>query len=97
MRFEKRLCYILISFLVLHSTSWFVLTFTLCLPFEAMWNRHIPEAKCVNTTVTYTVGLVLVIGMDFATLLLPVLILKHLTLRWHQKLVIAIVLSFGSL
>lgn len=97
MRFEKRLCYILISFVVLQSITYSVLTFTLCSPIQAMWNRHIPGTKCVNTTVAYEVGLILTIAMDFAILLLPVFILRHLTLRWYQKLVIAIVLSFGSL
>src|SRR5688500_3871970 len=83
MRFEKRLCYVLMSFVVLQSITWSVLAFTLCKPLEAMWNRHIPGAKCVNITVVYTVGLFLTITMDFAILFLPVIILKHLTLRWY--------------
>ncbi|PVH98923.1 hypothetical protein DM02DRAFT_680744 [Periconia macrospinosa] len=97
MRFEKQLCYVLISFVVSQSITYSVLTFTLCTSFEAMRSRHIPGAKCINITVAYSVGLCLTIAMDFAILLLPVLILRHLTLRWYQKLVIAIVLSFGGL
>lgn len=97
MQFEKRLCYVLISLVVLQGITYSVLTFTLCTPLEAMWNRHIPGAKCVNMTVAYTAGLFLTITMDFAILFLPVIILRHLTLRWYQILVIAIVLSFGSL
>ncbi|PVH99330.1 hypothetical protein DM02DRAFT_501660, partial [Periconia macrospinosa] len=97
MRLEKLLCYVLISIIVLQGSIWCVLSFTLCTPFAAMWNRHIPGAKCVNIPMVYYAGLCLTMAMDFAILLLPVLILRHLTLRWYQKLVIAIVLSFGGL
>ncbi|PVH93245.1 hypothetical protein DM02DRAFT_541959 [Periconia macrospinosa] len=69
MRFEKLLCYVLISFIVLQSITYCVLAFTLCTPFEAMWNRHMPGAKCINITVMYSVGLCLTIAMDFAILL----------------------------
>ncbi|KAH8696769.1 hypothetical protein GQ44DRAFT_634273 [Phaeosphaeriaceae sp. PMI808] len=94
---EKRLCYIIITILVIQNISMIVVQLSLCSPFEALWNRHLPGAKCLNTTTTYTVTLSLIIAMDFSILILPASILRHLTLRWHQKLVIAIVLSFGSL
>ncbi|PVH93088.1 hypothetical protein DM02DRAFT_733331 [Periconia macrospinosa] len=97
MRFEKQLCYVLICFVVSQGIAYFVLAFTLCTPFKAIWNRHMPGAKCVHITAAYYVGICVTIAMDFAILLLPVFILRHLTLRWYQKLVIAIVLAFGGL
>ena len=97
MQFEKRLCYMIISILVIQGISMIVVHLKLCSPFEALWNRHLPGAKCLNTNTVYTLALSLIIAMDFAILLLPAPILKHLTLRWYQKLAIAIVLSFGAL
>jgi len=97
MPLEKRLCYIIISILVIQNVSMIVVHLNLCSPFEALWNRNLPGAKCLNSTLVYTVTLSLIIFTDFVILLVPAPILKHLTLRWYQKLAIGIVLSFGSL
>jgi len=96
MPFEKRICYVLISILVLYSISIITLNLNLCSPFKAMWNRRLPGAKCLNTNITMHVSLSFIIAIDFAILLLPAPILRHLTLQWHQKLGIAMALSFGS-
>jgi len=74
-----------------------VVHLNLCSPFEALWNPRLPGAKCLNTNIAYSVKLSLIIVMDLAILLLPAPLLKHLTLRWYQKLAIGLVLSFGAL
>jgi hypothetical protein len=97
MAFEKRLCYIVIIVLVLQFTALFVVQFSRCSPFEAQWNPRIPGAKCLSLYVVFNVAQSSIIVMDFTILLLPAFILRHLMLRWYQRLPMAVVLSFGGL
>lgn len=97
MDLEKRLCRILIVVLVLHNISFQVVHFTYCSPFEARWNRSISAAKCHNGYIVYNAAQSSIMALDFAILLLPAFILRHLKLSWYQKLAIAVALSFGGL
>ena len=97
MTVEKRLCRILIVILILHNIAFQLLNFTRCSPFEAQWNRSIPGAKCLRVYITYNIAQSSIIALDFAILLLPAFILRHLTLPWNQKFAIAVILSFGGL
>jgi len=94
---EKRLCRIIIIIQVLQNLSLHLAHLTRCSPFEANWNRSIPGAKCLNGYIIHSVGQSSIIAFDLAILVLPAFILRHLTLRWYQKLAIAVALSFGSL
>jgi hypothetical protein len=94
---EKRLCYTIIVILIIQHTIFLIINFTLCQPFKALWTPDLPEAKCLNKTASTYAALALIMITDFVILLLPAFILRHLTLRWYQKIGIAIILSFGGL
>ncbi|KAH8727360.1 hypothetical protein GQ44DRAFT_677808 [Phaeosphaeriaceae sp. PMI808] len=97
MRFEKRLCYAILVFVVIQHLTTIVVNFNYCRPFEALWNPRLPGAKCLNWAAMSYASLSLIIAMDIIILILPAFILRHLTLRWYQKFGVAIILSLGGL
>ncbi len=64
---------------------------------EALWTANVPGATCLNRATLYYVQLAFNISMDFLVLVVPLFILRHLSLPWIQRLIILIVLSFGAM
>ncbi|KAH8694336.1 hypothetical protein GQ44DRAFT_791370 [Phaeosphaeriaceae sp. PMI808] len=97
MRFEKRLCYAILVIVVIQHMTTIVVNLNYCRPFKALWNPRLPGAKCLNWAAMAYAPLSLTIAMDIIILILPAIILRHLTLRWYQKFGVAIILSLGGL
>ena len=96
MPLEKRLCYVLIAILITQSVALIITHMCLCIPFRALWTMNIPGAKCANRTVVYFIRIGFNIAMDFAVLVAPASILRHLHLPWPQMLLIGTFLAFGA-
>jgi hypothetical protein len=97
MPFEKHFCYTIIAILIAQSIAMAVTHLSLCRRFHALWTPNVPGTVCLDRTVVYFAQLGLTIGMDFAVLIAPLFILRHLTLPWIQKIMILVVLSFGGM
>jgi hypothetical protein len=97
MPFEKRLCYVLIAILAADSISSIIVQLNICKPLRALWMANLPGAKCLDTTTVNFTILSLIIALDVAILVVPAFILRHLSLRWYQKLGLGLVLSCGGL
>jgi hypothetical protein len=97
MPFEKIFCYTIIAILVAQSLAMAATHLALCRPFHALWTPNVPGTVCLDRTMVYFAQLGLTIGMDFAVLVAPLFILRHLTLPWIQKIMILVVLSFGGM
>ncbi|KAK4150483.1 hypothetical protein C8A00DRAFT_36920 [Chaetomidium leptoderma] len=78
--FEKYLCYGLIVVLVVQSLTLCGIHLGLCTPFHALWTPNVPGATCLNRTTVYYVQLSLTIATDFIVLVVPLFILRHLSL-----------------
>ncbi|KAM7190973.1 hypothetical protein V8F20_009511 [Naviculisporaceae sp. PSN 640] len=97
MRFEKRICYALIALVVSGYTGIIILNFLRCIPFHAIWTPGVPGAKCIDTTSSFLAVQGHTLAMDFIILLVPLVILRHLSIPWRQKVVLVIVLGFGGM
>lgn len=97
MDFEKRLCYALVTIIICGSLSFFVVALTTCIPIHAIWTPNVPGAVCVDTTASFTANQVYQILLDFAILIGPFLILRHLTIPWPQRILLGFVLALGAM
>ncbi|EJT68720.1 hypothetical protein GGTG_13707 [Gaeumannomyces tritici R3-111a-1] len=97
MNFEKRLCYALAAILVCGFLSFFVTSLVICRPFYAIWTPNVPGAVCVNVTLSMTATQIYFIVMDFAILIGPFFILRHLTIPWPQRILLGFVLALGAM
>jgi len=97
MSFEKRFCYVIIAILIAQSLSMVATHLALCRPFYSLWTPNVPDKVCLDRTKVYYAQLGMTIVMDFAVLVAPLFILRHLRLPWVQKLMILVVLSFGGM
>ena len=97
MPFEKRFCYVIIAILVVQSLAMVGTHLALCRPFYALWTPNVPGQVCLDRTKVYYAQLGMTIVMDFAVLVAPLFILRHLRLPWVHKLLILVVLSFGGM
>jgi hypothetical protein len=94
---EKRACYLLITMMACGTIAFTIINLARCRPFAAQWDPTIPGARCnVNNTVWFYSNQAFHIAMDLYILILPLFILRHLTVPLRQKLLIAIVLGFGG-
>ncbi|KAL8346339.1 hypothetical protein RB598_000307 [Gaeumannomyces tritici] len=96
MDLEKRLCYALSAILCCGFLASFVLAFVTCIPFYAIWTPNVPGAVCLNTTATFTAIQIYLIIMDFAILIGPFFILRHLTIPWPQRIFLGFIMSLGA-
>lgn len=97
MAFERRLCYALTAISVAGFLASTIVSLTRCIPFEAIWTPNIPGAKCVNATAYMYALQIHTLIMDFAILIAPLFILRHLTIPWAQRVLLGIVLGFGGM
>jgi hypothetical protein len=93
----RRLCHILLAFVVAYGIETFFSGIFTCTPVAFFWNSKIKGGKCINKTSIYYANAAINIVTDFALLLLPATILKHLRLPRFQKLVVMLMLAFGGL
>jgi hypothetical protein len=90
-------CYALLAFIVaVGIEATFTGIFT-CTPVDYFWNETIRGGKCVNRATLYFTNAAISIATDFALLILPAIILRHLMMPWSQKLVLMVILAFGGL
>jgi hypothetical protein len=68
-----------------------------CQPFKAQWIPDLPGARCINNTARFFAGQGFHIFLDFAILLIPLFILRHLRVPLPQKLLVGVVLGFGGM
>ncbi|KLU86936.1 hypothetical protein MAPG_05943 [Magnaporthiopsis poae ATCC 64411] len=97
MAFEKRLCYALTSILACGFIAFFITTLLLCMPLYAVWTPNVPGAVCLNTAVSMTANQIYLIVMDFAILIIPFFIIRHLTIPWPQRILLGLVLALGAI
>ncbi|CAI6015678.1 unnamed protein product [Clonostachys chloroleuca] len=84
------------------SIIWLVvrifLTIFTCIPVQAFWDKTIKDAQCSVDESGFFFGTVLThCLMDVAILLLPIIPVRHLRLRFHQKAVVMALFAFGIL
>ncbi|KAK3987364.1 hypothetical protein QBC44DRAFT_121479 [Cladorrhinum sp. PSN332] len=97
MGFEKWLCYAIIAVLIGQSLAFIGTHLGLCKPFYALWTANVQGAVCLDRARVIYTQLGMTIAMDFLVLLVPLFILRHLSLPWTHRLMILIVLSFGGM
>ncbi|RYO95809.1 hypothetical protein DL765_011771 [Monosporascus sp. GIB2] len=97
MPFERRLCYILIGVLLSGYFAIIIVSLTRCIPFKAIWTPNIPGAKCINHTAYFFALQIHSLVMDVIILVAPLFILRHLTIPWPQRVLLAIVVGFGGM
>lgn len=97
MRFERTLCYVLIAVSVSGWLALLIVNFVSCIPFYAIWRPNTPGARCVNFTASFFASLILSMVLDFAILIIPAFILRHLTVPWTQRVILGLILAFGGL
>jgi len=95
-KLPRTLCYALLAFVVAYSIETFFAGIFTCTPVAFFWNSKIKGGKCLNKTDAYYANAAINIFTDVALLLLPAMILKHLTLPRVQKLVVMLMLAFGG-
>ncbi|KAL8393986.1 hypothetical protein RB595_003671 [Gaeumannomyces hyphopodioides] len=97
MPFEKRFCYAFAAFLGCGFFAAFIELWISCIPFYAIWTPNVPGAVCINSTVDFAVWQTFFIVMDFAILICPLFILRHLTISWPQRVLLGLILAFGAM
>jgi Fungal rhodopsin domain len=66
-----------------------------CTPIAAMWDKTIPNAKCLNFSTVLTVFSSFAVVTDAIALMIPTWIVYDLHIDIKQKLMLIGILSFG--
>ncbi|KAK0744307.1 hypothetical protein B0T21DRAFT_428594 [Apiosordaria backusii] len=94
---ERRLCYGLITILMSGYIAVLIVSFVRCVPFYAIWTPGVPGARCIDTAAYFLAVQIHTLIMDFAILVVPLVILRHLSIPWPQRVLLVIVLGFGGM
>jgi hypothetical protein len=97
MAFERRLCQVLVGIVVVGYVTMLVANLCRCIPFQAIWVPNIPGAKCLDTKTLFYTMQGHTLAMDFIILIVPLFILRHLTIPWRQRVLLVIVAGFGGM
>jgi hypothetical protein len=66
-----------------------------CVPVESLWNLTI-KGKCTNFTTSVYAGAAFSIFEDIVIVVLPMFVLKDLSLSWRKKLALSAMFALGS-
>src|ERR1700760_1098549 len=91
MPFDKRLCYGLITVLCTGYLIFIVMRMVRCIPLETQWDPSIPGGRCFfNNTWFMFASQVWNMVMDIAILLVPLVILRHSTAPFGQRVLFGV-------
>lgn len=94
---DRRLCQGLIVVLCLGYATFIVMRMVRCIPIQAQWTPNLPGGKCFfNSTWFMFASQVWNMVMDFVMLLVPLLVLRHSRAPLLHRVLIGVVLAFGS-
>ncbi|GAB1312310.1 hypothetical protein MFIFM68171_02520 [Madurella fahalii] len=73
-----------------------VLRMVRCIPIEAQWTPKLPGARCYFNNMWFFASQAWNMAIDFVILLVPLLILRHSKASLLQRVLIGVVLAFGT-
>ncbi|KAI1103719.1 hypothetical protein F4804DRAFT_218659 [Jackrogersella minutella] len=102
MQYIRIAVYVLLGFSIVSSITSFVGSMAICQPFAANWDSDmVAEGRggCASVNIVLTISYVttaITIGTDIACAMLPAIILWNTQLKLKVKLLVGLLLSFGS-
>jgi len=97
MPLDRRLCLTLIALLSIGYGVFIVLRMVRCIPIQAQWIPNLSGSRCYfNSTWFFFASQAWNMVMDVMVLFVPVIILRHSHAPLQQRVLIGVVLTFGS-
>lgn len=93
---SNRICYALLAIMAAYGFETLFAGIFTCTPIAFFWNSKIPGGTCIDKTMVYYANAGISIVTDVALLFIPIIFLRHLTMRKLQKVVVIVIVSFGG-
>ena len=93
----RLLCKIGITFTALCNIAYIIVTIFQCLPVEAIWNKAVKHASCIDSEAFWFSFAIINIISDVTILALPIPQILKLHLSWRNKLGVTAIFMMGSL
>lgn len=86
----------IITFVVLSTIASVALTIFQCTPVSRFWDRDL-DGKCLNFEAAAYIAAGLTIASDFMTVLLPIPVVRRLSMSWKRKVGVIVMFTLGSI
>jgi len=93
----KTACYVLLGIVTAYGVWTLFGNMFMCTPVEFFWNKTIPGGKCLNQFAVWFLNAGVNIVQDFAILILPMPVLRSLSIQKGQKRALMVMFALGGL
>ncbi|KAL5414765.1 hypothetical protein PMIN04_008888 [Paraphaeosphaeria minitans] len=89
-------CYVVIGFVALYGIWTLLGSIFLCFPVAYFWDKTIADGRCLNQEAIWFSNATVNIVQDIVILILPIAVLKSLSITSRQKKVLIVVFGLGA-
>lgn len=92
---RRIICWVLVGYIVVYFCLAIIITMVECIPIQALWDRTIKDAKCIDIQAWWAFATVPNVILDLALLYLPIPVIWKLQLPLRDKIGISAAFLFG--